>query len=142
VKTNLVTDLKELAPVLRAVTAADQAAITAVGFAATFPFAPETVLKACRGSYCNLDLTLDLTNSAITNGFIKSDGSIGLPGFPGLPDLSSLLGSVIKSVTGLLGGPSQQPTSGTTSTTAPGSGPGGQQSALTGLLDGVLGGNK
>jgi phospholipid/cholesterol/gamma-HCH transport system substrate-binding protein len=145
VKSDFVADLKDLAPVLRAVTAADKAAITAIGFASTFPFAPETVLKACRGSYCNLDLTLDLTNAAITSGFIRPDGSVGLPGLPGLPDLGDLLGSVVQSVTGLITGLSQ-PTTGSASTNSPTtsgtSGDGGLQSALSQLLGGILGGSK
>lgn len=104
VKDDLLADLKDLVPVLEAVTAAGDSAVSALGFAVTFPFAPETVQNACRGSYCNLTLMLDLTNSALLNGFIRPDGSIGIPGLPGLPDLGKLLGGLLPGVTGLLNG--------------------------------------
>ncbi|KRA37748.1 MULTISPECIES: MCE family protein [unclassified Nocardioides] len=104
VKEDLLADLRDLAPVLEAVKAAGNSAVSALGFAVTFPFAPETVQNACRGSYCNLTLMLDLTNSALLNGFIRPDGSIGIPGLPGLPDLGKLLGGLLPGVTGLLNG--------------------------------------
>jgi len=107
VRDDLVSDLENLDPVLRAIVRAGDSTVSALGFAVTFPFAPETVTNACRGDYCNLTLMLDLTNSAITNGFIKSDGSLGIPGFPGL-DLSGLLGLLgggnVDGVPGLIDG--------------------------------------
>ncbi len=108
VRDDMVADLENLDPVLRAILRAGDSTVSALGFALTFPFAPETVTNACRGDYCNLTLMLDLTNSAITNGFINPDGSLGLPGFPGL-DLSGLLDGVglggnVAGSTGLLNG--------------------------------------
>jgi phospholipid/cholesterol/gamma-HCH transport system substrate-binding protein len=134
VRDDLVSDLENLDPVIRAILRAGDATVSALGFAVTFPFAPETVTNACRGDYCNLTLILDLTNAAITNGFITPDGSLGIPGFPGL-DLSGLLGLLggggnLDGVTGLIEGLS-----------------GGQQPAadqpdlsLSGLLGGLTGG--
>jgi phospholipid/cholesterol/gamma-HCH transport system substrate-binding protein len=108
VRDDLVDDLENLDPVVRSIVQAGASTVTALGFAVTFPFAPETVTNACRGDYCNLTLMLDLTSSAITNGFINDDGTIGLPGFPGV-DLSALLdalglGGNLPGVTGLLDG--------------------------------------
>jgi len=91
VRDDLVSDLENLDPVIRAILRAGDSTVTALGFAVTFPFAPETVTNVCRGDYCNLTAILDLTNSAITHGFVKADGSLAIPGFPGL-DLSGLLG--------------------------------------------------
>lgn len=132
VKDDLVTDLQDLAPVLQAVKAADSSAVSALGFALTFPFAPETVQNACRGSYCNLTLMLDLTNPALLHGFVRPDGSLGIPGLPGLPDLGALLGGTLDGVTGLLN-------SLTASNHDPGSAP-DLGNTLTELLGGVLGG--
>jgi phospholipid/cholesterol/gamma-HCH transport system substrate-binding protein len=108
VRDDLVTDLENLQPVLDGILQAGDATVSALGFAVTFPFAPETVTNACRGSYCNLGLILDLTDSALKNGFITPDGSVGIPGFPGL-DVDALLdnlglGGTVDGVTGLLNG--------------------------------------
>ena len=108
VRDGLVSDLENLDPVVRGILDAGKATVTALGFALTFPFAPETVTNACRGDYCNLTMMLDLTNSALTNGFIKPDGSLGIPGFPGL-DVSGLLGllglgGTVDGVPGLVSG--------------------------------------
>ncbi|RHW25676.1 hypothetical protein D0Z08_18035 [Nocardioides immobilis] len=108
VRSDLVADLENLQPVLNGIVAAGDATVSALGFAVTFPFAPETVTNACRGSYCNLNLILDLTNDALLNGFITPDGGIGMPGFPGL-DVRALLdslglGGTMSGVTGLLNG--------------------------------------
>jgi phospholipid/cholesterol/gamma-HCH transport system substrate-binding protein len=104
---DLVADLQDIEPALRAISRAGDAAVSGLGFALTFPFAPETVGNVCRGDYCNLDLTVDLTTSALINGATTPDGSPGLPGFPGL-DLSQLLGLLsggpTDAITGLLGG--------------------------------------
>ena len=60
--------------------------------------------NACRGDYCNLDLTLDLTNQAIVNGFIDPNGNVSLPGIPGVPDLSGIpLGQVLGNVVDTVG---------------------------------------
>lgn len=157
VKDDLLADLRDVVPVLRAVRAAGPAAISALGFAVTFPFAPETVQNACRGDYCNLGLTVDLTNSALLNGFIRPDGSLGLPGLPGIPDLGKVLGGLLPGVTGLLNGlkagtgtTGSSATSGRSggstggSTGAKGStgASGGLGSSLTELLGGVLGGGR
>lgn len=150
VKDDLLADLKDLVPVLRAVTAAGDSAVSALGFAVTFPFAPETVQNACRGSYCNLTLMLDLTNAAILNGFIRPDGSIGIPGLPGLPDLGTLLGGTLDGLTGLLNGltggvgakgPATGVDKGSGGDPTPGSSPdiGG---TLEELLGGILGGGR
>lgn len=150
VKEDLLTDLRDLVPVLRAVKAAGNSAVSALGFAVTFPFAPETVQNACRGDYCNLGLTLDLTNAALLNGFIRPDGSIGLPGLPGIPDLGKLLGTLVPGVTGLLSGLTSRGT-GADSPTTPGprgAGPSdgdsgsGLGGGLTELLGGILGGGR
>lgn len=154
VKDDLLADLRDLVPVLRAVRAAGPAAISALGFAVTFPFAPETVQNACRGDYCNLGLTVDLTNSALLNGFIRPDGSLGLPGLPGIPDLGKVLGGLLPGVTGLLNGlkagagttsgsrgsTSGGPTGGATGGSTGASG--GLDNSLTGLLGGLLGGGR
>lgn len=152
VKDDLLADLRDLAPVLKAVTAAGDSAVSALGFAVTFPFDPATVQNACRGSYCNLTLMLDLTNAAILNGFIRPDGSIGIPGFPGLPDLGNLLGGTIDGVTGLLNGltggasakapaPKGATAKGSVDAPSPGSSP-DVGSTLEELLGGILGGGR
>lgn len=152
VKDDLLADLQDLVPVLQAVKGAGRSAVSALGFALTFPFAPETVQNACRGDYCNLGLTVDLTNAALLNGFIRPDGTIGLPGLPGIPDLGKILGGLLPGVTGLLNGlkAGAGTTSGTTKGTARGSGPGAGDSGgasdlgdgLTELLGGILGGGR
>lgn len=147
VKDDLLADLKSLVPVLRAVNAAGDSAVSALGFAVTFPFAPETVQNACRGSYCNLTLMLDLTNAAILNGFIRPDGSIGIPGLPGLPDLGTLLGGLVPGVTGLLNGltggvgVNSPAAKGAPEPRTPGSSP-DVGSTLDELLGGILGGTR
>lgn len=145
IKDDLLADLQDLVPVLRAVRAAGNSAVSALGFALTFPFAPETVQNACRGDYCNLGLTVDLTNSALLNGFIRPDGSIGVPGLPGIPDLGKLLGGLVPGVTGLLSeltrgagtpGGAKGSTAGSTGA------PGDLDGSLTELLGGILGGGR
>lgn len=151
IKDDLLGDLRDLVPVLRAVTAAGDSAVSALGFAVTFPFAPETVQNACRGSYCNLGLTVDLTNAALLNGFIRPDGSIGVPGLPGIPDLGKLLGGLLPGVTGLLNGlkAGAGTTSGSGAPTGSTEGSGGSTGtsgdlggSLTELLGGILGGGR
>lgn len=152
VKDDLLGDLQDLVPVLRAVRAAGSSAVSALGFAVTFPFAPETVQNACRGDYCNLGLTVDLTNAALLNGFIRPDGSIGIPGLPGIPDLGNVLGGLLPGVTGLLNGLKAGAGSATPETSTKGSAKGSGTSgsggttdlgdSLTELLGGILGGSR
>ncbi len=105
VRDDLVADLENLDPVIRAILRAGDATVSALGFAVTFPFAPETVTNACRGDYCNLTAIFDLTNTALTNGFITPDGTPGIPGFPGvdLTDLTGLLGLTVGNLDGVTG---------------------------------------
>lgn len=146
VKDDLLTDLRDIVPVLRSVEAAGDSAVSALGFAVTFPFAPETVQNACRGSYCNLTLMLELTNSALINGFIRPDGSMGIPGLPGIPNLGNLLGGLLPGISGLfngLTGAGTKPATGTRgggTAKTPGSGDIGQ--TVEELLGGVLGGGR
>ena len=104
VKADLIKDLQDVTPALQGLAASGDSLTKALGFAVTFPFAPETVTNACRGDYCNLDLTLDLTNQAIVNGFIDPNGNVSLPGVPGVPDLSDIpLGQVVGNVVDAIG---------------------------------------
>jgi len=150
---DLVGNLRDLAPTLRAINEAGDALVNGLGFAVTFPFAPETLQNACRGDYCNLDLILDLTNDALVNGFITKDGLPTMPGLPGLPttqELIDLLG--LGSSSGTLGDLLGELTSGLTGGTAasrPPAGTSGSSSTttspsegLTGLLSGLLGGSQ
>lgn len=57
--------LEELAPALAALNEAGDSVVGAARYLLTPPFAPESVPNACRGDYCNLFLTLDLTTSAL-----------------------------------------------------------------------------
>jgi phospholipid/cholesterol/gamma-HCH transport system substrate-binding protein len=142
VRSDLVANLKDLRPALVALHKAGPALVRGLGFAITFPFAPETIQNACSGDYCNLDLTLDLTRSALLNGFTTPSGGIGVPGLPGL-DLTTLLDALTGGKAGtllspLLGGSSSvtgSHRSGPTTT-------GGPATGLTSLLGGLLGGRK
>lgn len=109
VKADLIANLQDLTPVLRAIQTAGNSAVSALGHAVTFPFAPETVQKACRSDYCNLMLTVDLTNSSLLDGLVRPDGSIGLPGLPGAPDFGNLLDGILS---GVLGSPITDPIAG------------------------------
>jgi len=143
VRDDLVADLENLQPVMAGILEAGASTVSALGFAVTFPFAPETVTNACRGSYCNLGLVLDLTNSALMNGFITPDGSPGIPGFPGL-DVGALLdalglGGTLSGVDGLLNGlQSGDPTQASGGDPSPVAPP---VPSLEGLLGGLTGGN-
>ncbi|MFL6024097.1 MAG: MCE family protein [Marmoricola sp.] len=152
---DLVGNLRDLAPALRAIDSAGGALVNGLGFAVTFPFAPETMQNACRGDYCNLDLILDLTNNALVNGFLTKDGLPSLPGLPGLPtteELLNLLGLGGQSpLGGLLGGLTSGLTGGTAKTpAAPSSSqpsvtvtqPPSSGNGLSGLLNGLLGGGR
>lgn len=137
VRGNLVADLQDVEPALRALQQAGPSVVRALGFAITFPFAPETVQNACRGDYCNLDLTLDLTNSALLNGYTTPSGGIGVPGLPGL-DLTSLLGA-LTGHTSLLGSAGTGATAGSGGA---GHATGTTTGGLGGLLANLLGGNR
>ena len=148
-RTQLVGTMRDLVPALQQINSAGTSLINGLGFAVTFPFAPETVLNACRGDYCNLNLVLDLTNQGLVNGLTSSSGAITVPGIPGVPSLTTLgtlIGSLVNPgglVGGLLsgggltskpaGGPGSSGTSHGTPTPSPSAG-------LTGLLGTLLGG--
>ncbi len=154
-RADIVGNLRDLAPTLRSIDAAGDSLVRGLGFAVTFPFAPETVTNACRGDYCNLDLILDLTNGALINGFTTPNGTPTLPGMPGLPSIPDLLdllglgglGNVTGPITGglqqLLGVPQSPPAS----SEAPSPGGSGTSSTsgsnvLGDLLGGLLGGGR
>jgi phospholipid/cholesterol/gamma-HCH transport system substrate-binding protein len=162
-RANLVADLRDLVPTLKAVSSAGDSLVRGLGFAVTFPFAPETVANACRGDYCNLDLVLDLTNESLVDGFTDKNGlpSIpGLPGFPSIPQLVGLLtgvglgpvlgglGNLVNGLTSPLTGSSNASatkagttkTSATTSTTGSSAGGTKPTNGLSGLLASLLGG--
>jgi phospholipid/cholesterol/gamma-HCH transport system substrate-binding protein len=90
--TALVNDLEDIAPTLAALESAGPDLVRALGFMVTFPFSPDSVTRACRTDYCNLFVTIDLTNQSILDGFLKKDGTLDIPGIgplPGLADLTS-----------------------------------------------------
>jgi phospholipid/cholesterol/gamma-HCH transport system substrate-binding protein len=149
----IVSTLRNAVPILQQINRAGDSLVKGLGFAVTFPFAPETVLHACHGDYCNLNLVLDLTNQALVNGFTTSSGQLMIPGLPGIPSLSQLgnllgslgtnpLGGLLNLTGGLL---SSKPKS----TTSTGSGSSGSTTrqptkvgSLLGNLLGGLGGGK
>jgi len=150
----IVGNLRDLVPALRAIDSAGDSLVRGLGYAVTFPFAPETVTNACRGDYCNLDLVLDLTNGALVHGFTTKDGLPTVPGLPGLPAVSDLLGLLgLAPITGpLVGG--LDTLLGVSSGTSPGGTAGGSGASpsggtagstshpLTNLLGGLLGGTR
>jgi phospholipid/cholesterol/gamma-HCH transport system substrate-binding protein len=96
-KDDLRANLEDLAPVLSALDQSGDAVVRGLRYLLTPPFAPETIPNACRGDYCNLFLTLDLSTRALLENFgaAPSPGSAGggplnLPGVPNLPGLSNL----------------------------------------------------
>ena len=154
-RSDIVTILRGAVPVLQQINRAGDSLVKGLGFAVTFPFAPETVLNACHGDYCNLNLVLDLTNQALINGFTTSSGSLIIPGLPGLPDLSqlgSLLGNALGSnpLVGLLSltagllpsttKASRKTSGATTASGGSGAGSVATQSNITSLLGGLLSG--
>jgi phospholipid/cholesterol/gamma-HCH transport system substrate-binding protein len=151
-RADIVGNLRDLVPALRAIDSAGDSLVRGLGFAVTFPFAPETVTNACRGDYCNLDLVLDLTNGALVHGFTTKDGVPNVPGLPGLPTVPDLLGllglgptagTLVGGLGTLLGVPSgsSAQSSGGTPTTAGGTSAAGSN-PLTNLLGGLLGGTR
>ena len=64
-KDNLVTELKDLGPVLESLGNAGPALTRALSLLATFPWAKETLANWMRGDYANLTMIVDLTLSRI-----------------------------------------------------------------------------
>lgn len=62
--------LNDLAPVLQALADSGDAVVRGARYLFTPPFAPEGVPNACRGDYCNLFLTLDLSTQALLENFL------------------------------------------------------------------------
>ncbi|HSV37232.1 MAG TPA: MCE family protein [Nocardioidaceae bacterium] len=102
-KADLVANLRDIVPALKALSRAGDSVTKALGFAVTFPFAPETVANACKSDYCNLFLTLDLRTEALVNGFIGPDGKPAIPGMPGLTPLTDILSGLLPSLPALPG---------------------------------------
>jgi phospholipid/cholesterol/gamma-HCH transport system substrate-binding protein len=89
----LVKDLDNLQPTLRALVKAGPSLVRALAFLITFPFSPDVVTRACPAGYCNLFVTLDLTNQALLDGFRTETGQLELPGFGPLPTTVGAAGS-------------------------------------------------
>jgi len=87
----LVNDLNNLQPTLRALAKAGPSLVRALAFLVTFPFSPDVVTRACPAGYCNLFVTLDLTNQALLDGFLNENGQLELPGIGPLPSLGGSL---------------------------------------------------
>lgn len=68
-KENLVSELKELAPVLHSLADAGPAMTRSLGLLTTYPFPNETLENWMRGDYGNMTLILDLTLSRLDAGF-------------------------------------------------------------------------
>jgi phospholipid/cholesterol/gamma-HCH transport system substrate-binding protein len=64
-KDNLVTELKDLAPVLKSLADGGPALTRALSLLATFPWPKETLANWMRGDYANLSMVVDLTLSRI-----------------------------------------------------------------------------
>jgi len=103
VKDDLVANLRDIVPALQALSRAGDSVTRALGFAVTFPFAPETVANACKSDYCNLFLTLDLRTEALVNGFLGPDGKPAIPGLPGLTPVTDILSGLLPSLPALAG---------------------------------------
>jgi phospholipid/cholesterol/gamma-HCH transport system substrate-binding protein len=140
---DLTANLSDLVPALRALSRAGDSLARGLGYAVTFPFPSDTVQKTCVSDYCNLFLTLDLTADEFVDGFLTPNGTIGVPGLPGLdqsllqslPGLSGLplLGSVLGTDDGGTGG-----TGGGGSGTRDGGGGSSGDSVVDDLLGGLL----
>jgi len=68
-KENLVTELKDLGPVLQSLADAGPALTRSLDFFATYPFPKPTISKWIRGDYGNISAIIDLTLSRIDNSF-------------------------------------------------------------------------
>ncbi len=75
---DLNTNLANLQRPLRELGKASPYLIGALKLIFTAPFSIENVPKAIRGDYLNVSLTLDLTLSAIDNGFLSGTGVSGM----------------------------------------------------------------
>jgi phospholipid/cholesterol/gamma-HCH transport system substrate-binding protein len=68
-KGSLVTELKDLGPVLESLANAGPALTRSLGLITTYPFAKDTLTKWFRGDYANLTLIVDLTLSRLDSSF-------------------------------------------------------------------------
>jgi phospholipid/cholesterol/gamma-HCH transport system substrate-binding protein len=68
-KDALVTELKNLGPVLESLANSGPALTKSLGFFATFPFATSTLDRWMRGDYANISVIVDLTLSRIDSSF-------------------------------------------------------------------------
>ncbi|WP_090422551.1 virulence factor Mce family protein [Mycobacterium europaeum] len=68
-KENLVTELKDLGPVLQSLADAGPALTRSLDFFGTFPFPTSTLSKWIRGDYANLTAVIDLTLSRLDSSF-------------------------------------------------------------------------
>lgn len=145
-RADLRANLMDLVPALRALSRAGDSLARGLGYAVTFPFPTDMVQKICVSDYCNLFLTLDLTADAFADGFITPEGTLGIPGLPGLDQglLQSLLGldglPLLGSVplvdgTGITGG-----TGGTGGSGGSGTQEGDESSGGDSVVDDLLGG--
>jgi phospholipid/cholesterol/gamma-HCH transport system substrate-binding protein len=75
---NLHTDLQSLQRPLKQLVKASPFLIGALKIMLTAPFPIDSVNKAIRGDYINVSLNVDLTLSAIDNGFLSGTGVSGL----------------------------------------------------------------
>lgn len=112
-KDDLVANLRDLRPLLQALHRSGPPLVTSVGYALSFPFDSATVGNACRGAYCNINVTLDLTADSLLSGFVNADGSpAGLPNVLGLPanDLIEVLTGPTKPLATIAPKPGDPPT--------------------------------
>jgi phospholipid/cholesterol/gamma-HCH transport system substrate-binding protein len=75
---NLNTTLKNLQRPLRELAKASPYLVGALKLLLTVPFNIENIPKAIRGDYINVSVTIDLTLSAIDNGFLSGTGISGM----------------------------------------------------------------
>ena len=75
---NLNTNLKNLQRPLRELGKATPYLVGALKLLLTVPFNIENIPKAIRGDYINVSVTIDLTLSAIDNGFLSGTGISGM----------------------------------------------------------------
>jgi phospholipid/cholesterol/gamma-HCH transport system substrate-binding protein len=68
-KENLVTELKDLGPVLESLANAGPALTRSLGFFTTFPYPKDTITKWLRGDYANLSAVIDMTLSRLDSSF-------------------------------------------------------------------------
>lgn len=75
---NLNTNLKNLQRPLRELAKASPYLVGALKLLLTVPFNIDNIPKAIRGDYINVSVTIDLTLSAIDNGFLSGTGVSGM----------------------------------------------------------------